>query len=58
MHGEGPLSRLIAAVHPRLAELAAATGESTYLAIVDGESATYVASVEGSRTIRLTTSGC
>ena len=47
-----PLGRLVAAARPHLAELAARTGESTYLAIADGDVATYVATAGSSRAIR------
>lgn len=46
------LDELIVAARPILDELAAATGESAYLAIADRDTATYVASVESSRAIR------
>ncbi len=49
---EGSLGRLTAAAQPHLAALAATTGESTYLAIADGDIATYVAAVESTRAIR------
>lgn len=48
----GPLDRLVAAAQPVLDELAAATGESAYLAIGDGRVATYVATAESERSIR------
>lgn len=45
--------QLLAAVaQPHLRRLAAHTGESTYLALVDGDSATYVETAESSRAIR------
>lgn len=46
------LDSLIAAARPILDELAVRTGESAYLAVADGDAATYVASVESSRAIR------
>ncbi len=46
------LDQLIAAAQPILAELAGRSGESAYLAVADGDSATYVASVESTRAIR------
>lgn len=49
---QDPLDELVAAARPILDELAARTGESAYLAVADGETATYVASVESSRAIR------
>ncbi len=48
----GPLDRLIAAAQPHLTALAAATGESTYLAVSDGRVATYVATAESERAMR------
>lgn len=48
----GPLDGLIATAQPLLDELAAATGESTYLAVSDGRIATYVATAESERAIR------
>jgi len=48
----GPLDRLVGAAQPRLDVLAAATGESAYLAIGDGDVATYVARAESDRAIR------
>lgn len=48
----GLLQRLVAAAQPHLDALAAATGESAYLSISDGQSATYVATAESHRAIR------
>ena len=52
LHDGGPLDRLVAAAQPGLDELAAATGESAYLAVGDGRVATYVARAESGRSIR------
>jgi len=52
LHDGGPLDGLIRAAQPVLDELAAATGESTYLAVSDGRVATYVATAESRRAIR------
>ena len=52
LRDDGPLDRLVAAAQPRLARLAADTGESAYLAIGDGRVATYVASAQSDRAIR------
>ena len=48
----GLLQRLTAAAQPHLDILAAATGESAYLAVSDGRTATYVATAESHRAIR------
>jgi len=48
----GPLDGLVSAAQPQLSNLAATTGESAYLAVSDGATATYVATVESSRAIR------
>lgn len=48
----GPLQRMITATQPHLDALAETTGESTYLAVGDLASATYVASAESNRAIR------
>jgi DNA-binding IclR family transcriptional regulator len=48
----GPLARLLAVAQPHLDELARCTGESTYLAVSDGRTATYVATAESTRAIR------
>lgn len=48
----GDLDRLVEAVQPHLDALAAATGESAYLAIADERVATYVATAESRRAIR------
>jgi DNA-binding IclR family transcriptional regulator len=52
LHRDGPVARLITAAQPILDELARATGESAYLALADGDEATYVARAESSRAIR------
>jgi len=49
LHDDGPLERLVAVVQPHLDRLAAETGESAYLAVGDGSTATYVAVAEGTR---------
>lgn len=49
---QGPLARLIATAQPVLADLAAATGESSYLAVADGDDAVYLATCESDRAIR------
>lgn len=49
---EGPVARLVAAAQPVLDELTATTGESSYLAVVDGDQALYVATAESNQTIR------
>jgi DNA-binding IclR family transcriptional regulator len=48
----GPLERLIRTAQPHLDKLAAAVGESAYLAIGDANTATYVAAAECTRAIR------
>lgn len=52
LHDGGPLDGLIRGAQPVLDELSAATGESTYLAVGDGRTATYVATAESERAIR------
>ena len=52
LRGSGAVDRLIAAAQPVLDRLAAATGESTYLAVSDDRDATYVATSESNRSIR------
>jgi len=47
-----PVAHLVTVAQPHLDELAAETGESTYLAISDGHIATYVATAESGRAIR------
>ncbi len=49
---DGPLARLVAAAQPVLDELTAATGESSYLAVSDGDQAIYLATCESTRSIR------
>ncbi len=46
------LDRLATVAQPHLDELAHTTGESTYLAVGDGRSATYIATAESPRAIR------
>jgi len=48
----GPVERLVALAQPHLDALAAETGESAYLALSDGRTATYVATAESTRAIR------
>jgi len=48
----GPTARLVAAASPHLAGLAELTGESSYLAIREGDHAVYVATSESARAIR------
>ena len=48
----GPYARLTAAAHPELERLVEATEESAYLAVRDGSTAVYIATVEGRRAIR------
>ena len=48
----GPLDDLIVTAQPHLDALCAHTGESTYLAVADGTTATYVAMAESDRAIR------
>ncbi len=50
--GQGPHALLISAAKPVLAELAERTGESAYLAVRSGDTATYVATCESGRAIR------
>lgn len=50
--GDGPLARLVVAAQPVLDELTAATGESTYLAVAEGDHALYLATSESPRSIR------
>ncbi|MDW3214593.1 MAG: helix-turn-helix domain-containing protein [Ilumatobacteraceae bacterium] len=49
---DDPIRRLVAAAQPHLDALAASTGESAYLAVSDGRTATYVAAAESDRAIR------
>lgn len=46
------LDRLASVVQPHLNELAQLTGESTYLAVSDGRTGTYIATAESRRAIR------
>ena len=48
----GPYARLTAAAQPELERLVEATEESAYLAVRDGSTAVYIATVEGRRAIR------
>ena len=48
----GPYARLTAAAQPELERLVEATEESAYLAVRDGGTAVYIATVEGRRAIR------
>ncbi len=52
VRGATALDRLTATAQPHLDRLAERTGESTYLAVSDGRTATYVATAESSRAIR------
>ncbi len=52
LNDAGPLARLAAIAQPYLDELAATTGESTYLAVSDGVQATYVAAAVSTHAIR------
>lgn len=52
LRDDGPIERLIATAQPHLDQLALATGESAYLALSDGTTATYIATAESSRAIR------
>jgi urocanate hydratase len=49
---DGPYARLIAAARPVLARLTELTGESSYLAVADGERAMYLATCESTRSVR------
>ena len=48
----GPYAQLRSAAQPELERLVEATEESAYLAVRDGDSAVYIATVEGRRAIR------
>ena len=52
LRGGTVLDRLAAVAQPHLDRLAAHTGESTYLAVSDGRTGTYIATAESSRAIR------
>jgi DNA-binding IclR family transcriptional regulator len=52
VRGGTVLDRLTVTAQPHLDRLAERTGESTYLAVSDGRTATYVATAESSRAIR------
>jgi urocanate hydratase len=49
---EGPYARLVAAAQPVLDDLTERTGESSYLAVADGEQAMYLATSESTRSVR------
>jgi urocanate hydratase len=48
----GPYARLVAAAQPVLRGLTERTGESSYLAVADGDRAVYLATCESNRSIR------
>ena len=52
LRSETVLERLAATAQPHLDALAEQTGESTYLAVSDGKTGTYIATAESSRAIR------
>lgn len=52
LHDGGLLEGLLATAQPHLEALAASSGESVYLVVSDGRTATYVATAESSRAIR------
>jgi DNA-binding IclR family transcriptional regulator len=52
LRGGTALDRLVTSAQPHLERLAERTGESTYLAISDGRTGTYVATAESTRGIR------
>ncbi len=52
LRSESMLDRLALAAQPHLDALAEATGESSYLAVSDGRTGTYVATAESKRAIR------
>lgn len=52
LHDGGLLNGLLATAQPHLDALAASSGESVYLVVSDGRTATYVATAESSRAIR------
>jgi len=52
LHDDDLLGGLVSAVQPHLDALAASTGESVYLVVSDGRTATYVAAAESARAIR------
>lgn len=52
LNDTGPLARLLPLAQPHLDRLARDTGESTYLAVSDRTTATYVATAESDRAIR------
>ncbi len=52
LRGGTALDRLAALAQPHLDDLARETGESTYLAVSDGKTGTYIATAESPRAIR------
>ena len=52
LRGGNMLDRLVMVAQPHLDQLAAQTGESTYLAVSDGRTGTYIATAESPRAIR------
>lgn len=52
LHDGGPLDGLVMTAQPHIDSLAAVSGESVYLVVSDGRTATYVATAESSRAIR------
>lgn len=52
VRAQASIDHLIDAARPVLDELASVTGESAYLAVADGDTATYVACAESARAIR------
>lgn len=52
VHDGGPVDRLIRTAQPHIDALAAETGESCYLAVAEGTTATYVATAESTQRIR------
>lgn len=52
LRGTTVLDRLVVIAEPHLVELADKTGESTYLAVSDGKTGTYIATAESRRAIR------
>ncbi len=52
LHDGGPLDGLVMTAQPHIDSLAALSGESVYLVVSDGRTATYVATAESSRAIR------
>jgi len=52
LHDGGPLDGLVMRAQPHIDSLAVSSGESVYLVVADGRTATYVATAESSRAIR------